>query len=55
VKHPTHQFEADYGTEPFALVPEVAVDQDKLDREAEERRKARAEAAKQQTGFFWLE
>ena len=51
-KHPTKQFEAAWGApEPFALVAEVAVDQDRRQSEAEQRRKDRAEAAKRQTGF----
>lgn len=50
-KHIAKQFEAECGAEDFALVPETATDQDRIDREEEERRKTRAEAAKLQTGF----
>lgn len=52
MKHHAHQFEADFGAEPFALVQETANDQERMDRERQAKREAQHEADKFQSELW---
>lgn len=46
------QFEVGFDSEPFALVAELATDQERIEQEREAKRKAKAEAEARQVLMF---
>ena len=52
MKHPIRQFEISFDLEPFCLVPVSVTDQDRVDRERETERKAKADSEVMQETMF---